>query len=92
MAKLGQHNDDARVQDRSRGHNNPSKSMTITAGTPKHKETYAEQAREHRDPAPPAQAARNDWQRDPHAEQHDDGARERSPRSGRSGSDSDASH
>lgn len=92
MAKQGQHHDDARDQDRSRGHNNPSKSMTITAGTPKKRETYAEQARAHRDPAPRAQAARNDWQQDPHAEQHDDGLRARNPRSGRSGSDSDASH
>lgn len=53
--------------------------MTITAGTPKKRETYAEQAREHRDPAPRAQAARNDWRQDPHAEQRDDDARARNP-------------
>jgi hypothetical protein len=92
MAKQGQHNDDARDQDRSRGHNNPAKSMTITAGTLKQRETYAEQARAHHDPAPRAQAAGNDWHQDSHAEQHDDGLRARHPRSGRSGSDSGASH
>jgi hypothetical protein len=92
MAKQGQHNDDARDQDRARGHNTPDKSMTITAGTPKKRGTYAAQARERRDPAQQAQAARNDWHRDPHAEQRDAGARERHPRSGRSGSDSNASH
>ncbi len=91
MAKQGQHNKDARDQDRSRGQNNPDKSVTITAGTPKERETYAAQAREHRDPAPQAQAARNDWHRDPHAEQHDDGTRESNPHSVRSGSDSNAS-
>ena len=31
MAKRGQHNDNAHDRDTSKGHNNPSKSMTITA-------------------------------------------------------------
>jgi hypothetical protein len=85
MAKQGQHQDDARDQDRSRGHNNPAKSVAITAGTPKRHQTYAAEAREHRDTAPQAQAARNDWQRDPHAERDGgDGTRARNPRSGRS--------
>jgi len=64
MAKQGQHKHDAHDQTKSKGHNNPAKSMTITAGTPKKKETYAEQAREHKDPGKQAQAARNDWNED----------------------------
>ena len=88
MAKQGQHQHDARDKDRSRGHNNPAKSVTITADTPKKKETYAAQAREHRNPAPRAQAARNGWQQEPHAEQRDEGTRDHNPHAGRSGSDS----
>jgi hypothetical protein len=92
MAKQGQHNNDDRDQDKSRGHNNPSKSMAITAGTPKKRETYAKQAREHKDPGVQAQAAENDWQKSPidTATRHPGSTRARNPRSGRSGSDSDA--
>src|SRR5438876_1005504 len=61
MAKQGQHQNDVNDQQKSRGHNNPSKSMTITTGTPKKKETYAQQAREHKDPAKQPQAQKNEW-------------------------------
>jgi hypothetical protein len=64
MAKQGQHNEDARDADRSRGHNKPRKSVTITAGTPKKHETYAEQARRHEDPGRQAQAQKNEWRED----------------------------
>jgi len=94
MAKQGQHNNDQRDQDKSRGHNNPSKSMTITTGTPKKQETYAQQARDHDDPGKQAQAQENRWiddTRDPDRVERSLRAREGDITSGRSGSDSNAS-
>jgi hypothetical protein len=64
MAKQGQHNNDSHDYDKSRGRNNPSQSQTITTGTPKKKETYAKQAREHKDPDPVAQHQENAWNPD----------------------------
>ncbi len=64
MAKQGQHNNDAHDSDKSKGNNNPTKSVTITTGTPKKQETYAEQAREGKDPYKPAQAKKNEWNED----------------------------
>lgn len=61
MAKQGQHKDDAFDQTKSPGHNHPDRSQTITTGSPKNQETYERDAREHRDPNRPAQAAHNDW-------------------------------
>jgi len=89
MAKQGQHNRDARDSDVSSGHNNPEKSITITTGSYKKKSTYRKQAAEHQDTQRPAQEAKNEWRtdtRDPGAA----GTRARRPRSGRSGSDSNA--
>lgn len=94
MAKQGQHNKDRRDQDQSRGHNNPSKSMTITTGTPKKKETYAQQARDHDDPGKQAQAQKNEWiddTRDPRRAENPTRARQGDLDSQRSGSDSNAS-
>jgi len=94
MAKQGQHKDDAFDQTKSRGHNNPSQSQTITTGTYKKKETYAQQAREHQDTEPLAQAARNDWNPDTREHPTNEGsprARDSDITGGRSGSDSDAS-
>jgi len=98
MAKQGQHNKDRRDSDVSRGHNNPDKSMTITTGSPKKKETYAQQAREHKDPAAEAQAQKNEWiddTRDPRRVERQRGggstrAREGDLEGGRTGSDSNA--
>src|SRR5215211_2123348 len=91
MAKQGQHKNDAFDQTKSKGHNNPSKSQTITTGTYKKPETYARQKREHKDTEPRAQAAGNDWNEDTRHEPSIAGStRERDPRSGRSGSDSNA--
>jgi hypothetical protein len=91
MAKRGQHSDDAHDYNVSHGHNNPAKSVTITAGTPKKHATYAEQARRHEDPGRQAQAARNDWNEDTRVDVSNSGStRARHPRSGRSGSDSNA--
>jgi hypothetical protein len=93
MAKSGQHNNDAHDYDKSPGPNEPDKSVTITTGTPKKQETYARQAREHKDTGKQAQAARNEWNEDT----RDKPTIEDSPRaresdiSGRSGSDSNAS-
>ena len=61
MAKKGQHKNDAFDQTKSPGHNNPSKSEPITAGTYKKKETYKKQAYEHKDPHKRAQLAENKW-------------------------------
>jgi hypothetical protein len=97
MAKSGQHHNDAvdhskpRGHERSKGHNNPSESQTITTGTYKKHETYEQQARERKNTQPKAQAARNDWNEDIRDEVTIAGStRERDPRSGRSGSDSNA--
>lgn len=94
MAKQGQHKDDSHDQTKSKGHNNPSLSQTITTGTPKKRETYAQQAREHRDPGKQAQAAVNDWQpdtRDKPSIENSPRARDSDITGGRSGSDSNAS-
>jgi hypothetical protein len=99
MAKQGQHHNDARDPAKSRGHNNPDKSMTITAGTYKKRETYDEQARRHEDPGKQAQAAKNEWRedaRDPRrlarrAAGTSTRAREGDLTGNRSGSDSNAS-
>lgn len=92
MAKQGQHNNDGRDSDTSRGHNNPDKSMTITAGTPKKKETYDAQARAHDDPGKQAQAAKNTWHESTKDPQDAPlRARDSDVTGGRSGSDSNAS-
>lgn len=99
MAKQGQHNNDAHDPDKSKGHNNPDKSVTITAGTPKKQETYEAQARAHDDPGKQAQAQKNEWHedtRDPEraamqAMGASTRAREGDLDSGRNGSDSNAS-
>jgi hypothetical protein len=91
MAKKGQHSGDDRDSDVSRGHNNPSKSMTITTGSYKKHETYARQAREHKDTNPEAQRDKNEWNPDTRFEPSIEGStRARRPRSGRSGSHSGA--
>lgn len=93
MPKRGQHNDDSDDKDKSPGPNNPSKSVTVTTGTPKKQETYQQQAAEHRANNRQAQAARarNTWDEDT----RDKPSIENSPRArdsdiggGRSGSDS----
>ena len=92
MAKQGQHNDDSHDYDKSKGPNNPSKSVTITTGSYKKPETYQEQAAEGQANNRQAQAARNEWNEDT----RDKPSIENSPRardsdiSGRSGSDSNA--
>ena len=93
MAKQGQHNNDAHDSDKSHGNNNPDKSMTITAGNVKKEETYAEQAREHKDTGKQAQAQDNSWNentRDPRREERPARAREGDLTGNRSGSQSNA--
>ena len=94
MPKRDQHQNDAHDRDQSKGNNNPSKSMTITTGNVKKKETYAEQAREHKDPGKQAQAQKNEWNeetRDPRRIGKEiPRARQGDLDSGRSGSDSNA--
>jgi hypothetical protein len=93
MPKQGQHNDDAHDYDKSKGPNNPSKSVTVTTGTPKKQETYQQQAAQNRDTDPQPQAARNEWNEDT----RDKPTNENSPRardsdigSGKNGSESNA--
>ena len=93
MSKQGQHHNDQHDYDKSKGPNNPKKSVTVTAGSPKKKETYDAQAREHKDPGKQAQAQKNEWNEDT----RDKPTIEDSPRArdsditgGRSGSDSNA--
>jgi hypothetical protein len=93
MAKQGQHKHDANDQRKSKGHNNPDKSQTITTGTYKKQETYRRQAAEHENPNKQPQAARHEWNPDTRDEPSTAGstrARDSSIRSGRSGSDSNA--
>ena len=98
MSKQGQHNNDANDRDQSRGNNKHDKSMTITTGNVKKKETYAEQARNHEDPGKQAQAQKNEWKedtRDPRdaaamSAKQAPRARQSDLDSGRSGSDSNA--
>ena len=91
MAKQGQHEGDSNDPNVSKGNNNPSKSVTVTTGTPKKRETYEEQARQHKATNKQAQAAKNDWNEDTRFEPSiEDSTRARDPRSGRSGSDTDA--
>ncbi len=94
MAKQGQHKHD-RHDHRlmpATGHNKPRKSTSITTGTYKRRDTYAEQAYEHEDPAKQAQQSRSERDTDTrHFVTHeaDSRARERDRRR-RSGSDSNA--
>lgn len=88
MAKQGQHQHDGSGQ--ASGRNEPRKSVDITAGTPKKQETYEAQARERRDTDPEPQRSRPG----PPSRDHrpvESGTRARRVRSGRSGSDSNAS-
>src|SRR5688572_22307280 len=89
MAKQGQHKNDVRDSRKSRGPNKPDQSMTTTTGSYKKRETYEEQAREHKDPAAVGQHDKNEWHQDTH--EPTPNTRARHPRSGRSGSDSDSS-
>src|SRR5438067_1890242 len=93
MAKQGQHKDDSNDSTKSKGHNKPSKSVTISTGTPKKHETYEQQAYQRQPTNRQAQAARNEWNEDT----RDKPSIENSPRArdsditgGRSGSDAKA--
>jgi len=93
MAKQGQHPGDHAGRQESTGNNNPSKSVTVTAGNVKKKETYDEQARNHQDTGKQAQAAKNEPKYD-EAEIGDNGAlraRDSDVGGGRNGSQSNAS-
>jgi hypothetical protein len=92
MPKSGQHENDANDQRKSKGRNNPSRSQTITTGTYKKPETYAERAREHKEPEPIAQRQKNEWNEDTRDKPSIEGStRARKTRSGRSGSRSNES-
>jgi hypothetical protein len=61
MAKDGQHKHDGNDPRDSKGPNNPDKSVTITTGSSKKKETYEKQAREGKDTGKEAQHDKNEW-------------------------------
>ncbi len=93
MAKEGQHNNDAHDYDKSKGPNNPDKSVTIGTGTPKKQDTYRQQAIRHEDPGKQAPVARNEWNedtRDKPTIKDSPRARNSDITGGRSGSDSGA--
>jgi hypothetical protein len=90
MAKQGQHKRDARDPRISRGRNKPRESVLITAGTPKKRETYEEQARQHKDTDPEPQRSEPRWSEDTREQPRED-LRIDAPASRRSGSDSNAS-
>jgi hypothetical protein len=93
MAKQGQHQNDSHDYDKSKGPNQPDKSVTGTTGSPKKQETYRKQAAEHRATNRQAQAAENEWNpdtRDKPSIEDSPRARESDIGSGRSGSDSNA--
>lgn len=101
MPKRGQHKDDAinpskpKGHEKSRGHNKPGESQTITTGTYKKQETYEQQAYNHEDPGKLPQTAYNPWNADTRDKPTIEGsvrARESSvSTSGRSGSESNRS-
>jgi hypothetical protein len=98
MAKQGQHQNDSQDKTKSKGPNNPSKSVTITTGSYKKPETYRKQAAQHKDTDPLPQADKNEWNEDTRDKPTIEGSpRARTgdlSRSGRahgSGSDSNAS-
>ena len=91
MPKQGQHRHDSNDPAKSKGPNKPALSQIITTGSYKKEETYAERARQHKDPEPQAQAATRDWNPDTRDQPSNTGStRARHPRSNRSGSDSNA--
>lgn len=93
MTKQGQHNNDSDDKDKSKGPNNPSKSVDVVTGTPKKQETYARQAAEGQDTDRPQAPQRNEWNedtRDKPSIEDSVRARDSDIGSGRSGSDSNA--
>ena len=95
MPKSGQHKHDSNDQRVSKGPNDPKESMVITTGSYKKPETYRKQAFAHEDPykQPPQRPfdPRNDDIRESPSIENSPRARDSSIRSGRSGSDSNAS-
>lgn len=89
MAKQGQHKRDRNDPRVSKGHNKPTLSQPLTAGTYKKPETYREQAIHHQATDKQAQMGRNEW-KDDTRDQSAIAGRKR-PRRTRSGSDSNAS-
>ena len=87
MPKQGQRDNDAGGP--TGGRNNPKQSTPVTAGTPKKRETYEQQAREGKNTDPEPQRSKPSKP----SRDHRDGENTRidSPASGRSGSDSNAS-
>lgn len=91
MPKDGQHNSDAHDYDKSKGPNNPEKSVTITTGTPKNQDTFAAQAANNENPANQAQAADRTWNEDTRespTNENSTRARDSDIGSGKSGSES----
>ena len=98
MAKQGQHRNDAHDPAKSKGNNDPDKSVTITTGSVKKQESYEKDVYANRDPYGPAQAKKNEWNEDTRDKPSIEGSRRArsgdlsmSGRAKGSGSDSSAS-
>ena len=89
MAKQGQHKRDTHDPRISPGRNEPKKSVAITAGSPKKKETDEAQARAREDTEKQSQRSDPQWREDTREQPRED-LRIDSPASRRSGSDSNA--
>lgn len=91
MAKQGQHKNDLNDQTKSKGRNRPDQSMAMTSGSYKKPETYRTQALAHRATSKPGQMAKEpSWNEHPGHSRDQTSTRARHPRSGRSGSRSNA--
>ena len=91
MAKQGQHQGDRTDPTKSKGHNNPKESMTITAGSPKKKETYDAQARAGENVNRQAQEQKNEWTKDFRRPPDEVRTRATAPTSSQRGTKADAS-
>ena len=92
MAKQGQHKNDLNDQTKSKGRNRPDQSMAMTSGSYKKPETYRMQALQGKATNKPGQLAKEPtWNEHPGHVRDKYSTRARSPRSGRSGSQSNAS-
>jgi hypothetical protein len=82
-AKQGQHQDDTSDPTKSKGPNNPSKSVPITTGSSKKQETYQRQAAENRNTGPARPVDKNEWDENTRVKGNHEGVRQlKHPRSG----------
>lgn len=92
MPRQGQRHNDQDDKDKSKGNNNPSKSVDITTGSYKKADTYEQQAAEGEATDSEGQHSKNDWNEDTRDKPDStDVLRKDAGSGGRSGSESNAS-